>query len=375
MLRSYIHRKSCLHGGVFRAERTARHVPAVQATGDVMTSDDPVAESGRAAGQSFTQALHSAQMVAGALRSYGADGRSRAAHDQATAIAEAKDLRSQLEHLQRVRHAQQKRDEERYLNQLRGVEIRTRTEAQADTESLRQAEIKHRGARQDSESRSKDRRDSASHRQRLKRDRQRFRQDRELFELEREIKELRLAAMRRAAGFSAKAGEDPAAGAAAAQRSAAAFAAADASADLSEEQTRDAEAFRARFAEDTGKSYRDTGFAQTNPRSAAAATRGAAVGEFVGGLAEALTVLRHLSHWASFIGQATQAETATSAAHHEPDIGPGAGAAGSIVDAGLTALTTPEPEPTEAVSEPAGLVIDVEPLAVHDIPIGPELEP
>ncbi|TQM32686.1 hypothetical protein [Nocardia bhagyanarayanae] len=337
-------------------------------------SDDPAGEASQAVRQGFIQGMQTAQMTAGMIRGFGADGRSRQAHRQAMDLAQSKEQRSIVEHMWRLVKLGDEIRANAELNTKRGDEIDERRAQNKAKARLERREIRARMGRgdkdlirRDQESERKETRDKALHEPQLDLANARVRHEQELFELDRDIKTMRLEAAKRAAGFSDRLQSSQSPADTAAMRSAAAFAAADASEGLSQTHAGEAAAFRERFAEDTGRGFGDTEFAATSPTFTTTAT-GRAAREWYQAvdLAAALTVTRHFEH---FFGDPEFDEELGRPSGSDPEPAPGAATGAAIASAGLTRT-----DATEAETEP--IVIDVEPLSVLDVPLTrAELEP
>lgn len=225
-------------------------------------SGDPVEESSQAMRQGFVQALQTAHTTAALMRGRGGESRSRAESDQRIRLADNKELRSVIEHHQRVFNAGQAAGLARELNSAKVDEVRARIERGAQMHEMEQWIKEGQAERADADL---DRRNAAGELEReqnselheWKIDAYANRETRaaELHELDVEYKELLIESRRRAAGFSDTLSAHGESGEAMA--SAAAFAAAKSAEGLSEELDDEFDAYAERFVEDSGSDYTD----------------------------------------------------------------------------------------------------------------------
>ncbi|MFI6779207.1 hypothetical protein [Nocardia sp. NPDC050412] len=271
-------------------------------------SGDPVEESSQAMRQGFVQALQTAHTTAALMRGRGGESRSRAESDQRIRLADAKELRSVIEHHQRVFNAGQAAGLARELNTAKVDEVRARIERGSEMHEMEQWIKEGQAERADADL---DRRNAAGELEReqnselheWKIDAYANRETRaaELHELDVEYKELLIESRHRAAGFSDTLSAHGETGEAMA--SAAAFAAAKSAEGLSEELDDEIDAYAERFVEDTGTDYTDIIDAaivedfddldvtvQARSRSSSVAV------EDIAGLTEELSFATHITH-------------------------------------------------------------------------------
>ncbi|MFE9324162.1 hypothetical protein ACIHDR_11695 [Nocardia sp. NPDC052278] len=225
-------------------------------------SGDPVEESSQGMRQGFVQALQTAHTTAALMRGRGGESRSRVESEQRIRLADNKELRSVIEHHQRVFNAGQAAELARELNIAKVDEVRARIDRGGEMHEMEQWIKERQAERADADL---DRRDAAGDLEReqnieiheWKVDAYANRETRaaELHELDVEYKNLLIESRRRAAGFSdtltahGDSGE--------AMASAAAFASAKGAEGLSEELDDEFDAYAERFVEDTGSDYSD----------------------------------------------------------------------------------------------------------------------
>lgn len=306
-------------------------------------SGDPVEESSQAMRQGFVQALQTAHTTAALMRGRGGESRSRAESDQRIRLADAKELRSVIEHQQRVFNAGQAAGLARDLNTAKVDEVRARIERGGEMHEMEQWIKEGQAERADADL---DRRNAAGELEReqnselheWKVDAYANRETRaaELHELDVEYKELLIESRRRAAGFSDTLSAHGESGEAMA--SAAAFAAAKSAEGLSEELGDEFDAYAERFVEDTGSDYTDIIDAdivedfddldvtvQARSRSSSVAV------EDIAGLTEELSFATHITH-----------EFADLDGDPDPDPDAGSVIAEAVDAAGLTSETLAE---------------------------------
>ncbi|MFD3706158.1 hypothetical protein ACFWUP_23715 [Nocardia sp. NPDC058658] len=300
-----------------------------------MSGADPVEESGQAMRQGFVQALQTAHMTHALMNGRGGESRSQAESDQRMQLAQDKDHRSWVEHRLRVAKTHAEVEQSSDLNAVRIEEIRARmsnaskvTDVELDNKQLQRERADKDFDRREQAGRL-DRRDNAeAHDYRVTGYRQREARSVELHKLDVEYKKLLIEIRRRAAGFSESLHLDDDSDAARTMSSAARFAAADATSGLSTEHAATADAYRERFAADTG----------TTAHSMVGEVPGPVVSDgmptspdSLGGIVEALTTESH--HRAPF-------DPPMHAGHFD-QLGP----AGHVLDDAVAATGTSEFDP------------------------------
>lgn len=258
-------------------------------------SGDPVEESGQAVRQGFVQMLQTAHTTSALIRGSGGEGRSRAESDQRIEFAAAKDQRSHVEHQERLGGL----GLDRQLTLTKIDEVRARianNQRVADAEvRLKEGQITRAEtdlARREGTGELERAHNIETHQHRIDGYVNRETRAAELHDLDVEYKKLLIEIRRRATGFTETlyhADADEGRGMA----SAAQFAAADATADLSPEHQADADAYRERFAADTGLNPEDLFDADEHASLVDGWSHG--LGD-VEGLAEDLTAATHLHH-------------------------------------------------------------------------------
>ncbi|WP_433620918.1 hypothetical protein [Nocardia sp. CA-120079] len=303
-------------------------------------SGDPVEESSQAMRQGFVQALQTAHTTAALMRGRGGESRSRAESDQRIRLADSKELRSVIEHHQRVFNAGQAAGLARELNTAKVDEVRARIERGGEMHEMEQWIKEGQAERADADL---DRRNAAGELEREQNSElhewkigayaNRETRATDLHELDVEYKELLIESRRRAAGFSDTLSAHGETGEAMA--SAAAFAAAKSAEGLSEELDDEFDAYAERFVEDTGSDYTDIIDADIiedfddHDATAHARSRSSSVAvEDIAGLTEELSFATHLTHEFADLGG-------------DPDPDPDAGSviADAVDAAGLTSET------------------------------------
>ncbi|MFD4351552.1 hypothetical protein ACFWPX_03285 [Nocardia sp. NPDC058518] len=258
-------------------------------------SGDPVEESGQAVRQGFVQMLQTAHTTSALIRGSGGEGRSRAESDQRIEFAAARNQRSHIEHQARLGGL----GWERQLTAAKIDEVRERI---ANNQKVTDAEVRLKEgqitraetdlARREKAGDLENHHNTETHQHRIAGYRNREARATQLHELDVEYKTLLIEIRRRAAGFTETlhhTESDTGRGMAAAAQ----FAAADATADLSPEHQTDADAYRERFAADTGLNPEDLLDADQHAHVADGRPPGL---DDAAGLAEDLTTAAHLAH-------------------------------------------------------------------------------
>jgi hypothetical protein len=212
-------------------------------------SGDPVEESSQAMRGGFVQALQTAHTTAALMRGRGGEARSKTESEQRVRHANAKELRSFIEHRLRVIDTVEEAAHKRELNSAKVGEVRARIEHGGQEHQMEQWHKYRQIQRADADLARRAKAGKLERKHNINRETRAV----DLHKLDVEYKKLLIGIRRRAAGFSdtltahGESGE--------AKASAAAFAAAKGAEGLSEQHERDADAYAERFAEDTGTDY------------------------------------------------------------------------------------------------------------------------
>ncbi|WP_280426685.1 hypothetical protein [Nocardia carnea] len=223
-----------------------------------MSGGDPIEESGQALRMGFVQAMQTAHTTQALLARRGGESRSREEHEQRLSASAAKEHRSLVEHQLRVDQQNEARWWDRQLNQARVEEVRARITRGGELHAAEMRRVEGQIERADKDLARRERAGNLEttqkkilHNHQIAGYVNREQRAAELHELDVEYKKLLIDIRRRTAGFTENLSEQSGPQSAAAVASSAAFAAASTGSETPE-GSRDYQAFRERFVEDTG---------------------------------------------------------------------------------------------------------------------------